>query len=83
MLHSIYNLLIVLMIILSVIIVLAIMIQPSRTDGTAGLFTGGGSDDLFERHKARGFEAVMQTFTAVVIGIWLFIGFLLVVLSSK
>ncbi|MFV0555802.1 MAG: preprotein translocase subunit SecG [Lactovum sp.] len=79
-----YDALIIALLVLSFIIVLAILIQPSRTDGTAGLFSGsGGSDDLFERHKARGFEAVMQTFTAIMIGIWMFVAFVLVILSSQ
>ena len=39
--------------------------------------------ELFERRKARGFEAVMQRFTAIMIGLWLVIGFALVVLSTR
>ena len=81
---TIYDALIVVLLILSFVIIIAILLQPSRQDGTAGLFSGsGGSDDLFERHKARGFEAVMQTFTAVMIGLWMLVGFALVILSSK
>ena len=33
--------------------------------------------------KARGFEDVMQRFTGITIGIWLVLGFILVVLSTK
>ncbi|MDR0297628.1 MAG: preprotein translocase subunit SecG [Streptococcaceae bacterium] len=80
---TLYNALLVALLVLSVIIVLAILLQPSRQDGSAGLFSGGGSDDLFERHKARGFEAVMQRFTAILITLWLAVGFVLVVLSTK
>jgi preprotein translocase subunit SecG len=81
---TIYDILIVLLLIVSFIILIAILLQPSRQDGSAGLFSGsGGSDDLFERHKARGFEAVMQRFTAVMVAIWMLIGFALVILSTK
>ncbi|MDR0199284.1 MAG: preprotein translocase subunit SecG [Streptococcaceae bacterium] len=81
---TIYNALIVTLIVLSAIIIFSILLQPSRQDGTAGLFSGGGgSDDLFERHKARGFEAVMQRFTAIMIGLWMLVGFALVILSTK
>ncbi|MBB5887537.1 preprotein translocase subunit SecG [Lactovum miscens] len=81
---SIYNALLVVLLVLSFIIVIAILLQPSRQDGTAGLFSGStGSDDLFERHKARGFEAIMQRFTATMIALWMLIGFALVVLSSN
>ncbi|GFH42685.1 preprotein translocase subunit SecG [Lactococcus hodotermopsidis] len=77
-----YNLLIYVLIALSVVLVISIMIQPSKQDGGVSAFTGGG-DELFERRKARGFEAVMQRFTGVMIAIWLAVGFALVVLSTR
>lgn len=33
--------------------------------------------------KLRGFEAVMQRFTAIMIGLWLVIGFALVVFTTR
>lgn len=78
----IYDVLIVLLLILSVVIIVSIMIQPSKQDGATDAFSGG-SGELFERKKARGFEKVMQSFTAVVIGLWLLVGFALVVLSAR
>ncbi|GBG96761.1 preprotein translocase subunit SecG [Lactococcus termiticola] len=80
--HTLYNVLIVLMLVLSVIIIVAIMMQPSKQDGAADAFSGG-TGELFERRKARGFEAIMQRFTAVMIGVWLLVGFILVILSTK
>ena len=41
------------------------------------------SNDLFERSKARGFEAVMQRLTAIMIFFWLLIAMILMVLSSR
>jgi preprotein translocase subunit SecG len=82
--RTIYDALIAILIILSIIIVIAILLQPSREDGSAGLFSGSsGSDDLFERHKARGFEAVMQRFTAIMVALWMLVGVALMILSSK
>ncbi|MGM9886511.1 MULTISPECIES: preprotein translocase subunit SecG [unclassified Lactococcus] len=78
----IYDALIVVMLIVSVLIVVSIFMQPSKQDGAADAFSGG-SGELFERRKARGFEAIMQRFTAIMIGLWLVIGFVLVVLSTK
>lgn len=78
----IYNILIVLLLIVSVLLIISIFMQPSKQDGAANAFSGG-TGDLFERRKARGFEAVMQRFTAIMIGLWLLIGFALVVLSTK
>jgi len=80
--HTIYNVLLVLMLILSVVIIVSIMMQPSKQDGAADAFSGG-TGELFERRKARGFEAIMQRFTAVMIGLWLVLGFILVILSTK
>ena len=41
------------------------------------------ANDLFERSKARGFEAVMQRLTGFLIFVWLLIALILAVLSSK
>jgi preprotein translocase subunit SecG len=82
MLKVIYDILIVVLLVLSAVLIVAIMIQPSKQDSAASAFTGGG-DELFERRKARGFEAVMQRFTGVMIALWLLVGFALVVLSTR
>ena len=78
----IYDILIVIMLIVSVLIIVSIFMQPSKQDGAADAFSGG-SGELFERRKARGFEAIRKRFTAIMIGLWLVIGFVLVVLSTK
>jgi preprotein translocase subunit SecG len=74
MIKVIYDILIAVLLILSAVLIVSIMIQPSKQDSAASAFTGGG-DELFERRKARGFEAVMQRFTGVMIGLWLLVGF--------
>ena len=78
----IYDVLIVLMLIISLLTIVSIFMQPSKQDGATDAFSGG-SGELFERRKARGFEAIMQRFTAIMIGLWLVVGFALVVLSTK
>lgn len=71
------------MLVVSAFIIVAIFMQPSKQDGAADAFSGG-TGELFETPcKARGFEAVMQRFTAIMIGLWLVIGFALVVLSTR
>ena len=77
-----YNLLLTLLLILSVIIIIAIIMQPSKQDSAASALSGGG-EQLFEKRKARGFEAVMQRFTGISVAVWLLIAFALVLLSSK
>ena len=59
-----YNLILGIVIVLSIVMVIAIMMQPSKQNSAASAFTGG-ADQLFGKQKARGFEAVMQRSTAV------------------
>ncbi|MGT2959717.1 preprotein translocase subunit SecG [Streptococcus caballi] len=77
-----YNLLLTALLILSVIIVIAIFMQPQKNPGS-NVFDNSGSEALFERTKARGFEAFMQRFTAVLVFFWLAIALVLAILSSK
>ncbi|MDR1521561.1 MAG: preprotein translocase subunit SecG [Streptococcaceae bacterium] len=74
--------LIVVEVILSILIIITIMMQPSKQNSAASAFTGG-ADQLFGKQKARGFEAIMQRATAIMGTFWLFIAFLLAFLSSK
>ena len=77
-----YNLILTLVIILSVLIVITVMMQPSKQNSAASAFTGG-ADQLFGKEKPRGFEAVMLSSTAVLGAIWMILLFVLAFLSSK
>jgi preprotein translocase subunit SecG len=57
--------------IVSIIIIVAVMMQPSKTNDAMSSLTGG-ADDLFAKQKPRGFEAFMQKVT-VVLGIIFFV----------
>lgn len=50
-----YNLILTLVIILSVLIVITVMMQPSKQNSAASAFTGG-ADKLFGKQKARGLK---------------------------
>ncbi|MBM7708382.1 preprotein translocase subunit SecG [Enterococcus lemanii] len=76
-----YDLILGLVIVLSVILIIAIMMQPSKQNSAASAFTGG-ADQLFGKQKARGFEAVMQRATAILGAVWMILLFVLVLLSS-
>ena len=78
----IYDILLVAMLVVSAFIIVAIFMQPSKQDGAADAFSGG-TGELFERRKARGFEVMMLRYIAIMIGLWLVIGFALVVLSTR
>ena len=76
-----YSLLLTILVILSGFIVIAIFMQPTKNQ-SSNVFDSS-ANDLFERSKARGFEAVMQRLTGVMIFFWLLIALVLAVLSSK
>ena len=59
-----YNTLLTLLIIVSVLIIIAVMMQPAKTDNASSALSGGAAD-LFSKQKPRGFEAFMQKVTAV------------------
>ena len=73
--------LITILLVLSVLIIIAIFMQPTKNQ-SSNVFDAS-SNDLLERSKARGFEAVMQRLTGVMIFLWLLIAMILMVLSSK
>ncbi|WP_438058919.1 preprotein translocase subunit SecG [Streptococcus ruminicola] len=77
-----YNVLLTALLVLSVIIVIAIFMQPQKNP-SSNVFDNSGSEALFERTKARGFEAFMQRFTAVLVFFWLAVALALAILSSK
>ena len=77
-----YNILLTTLLVLSVIIVIATFLQPQKNP-SGNVFDNSGSEALFERTKARGFEAFMQRFTAVLVFFWLAIALALAILSSK
>mgnify|MGYP001061977034 FL=1 len=77
-----YNLILGIVIVLSIVMVIAIMMQPSKQNSAASAFTGGAGQ-LFGKQKARGFEAVMQRSTAVMGAVWMILLFVLAFLSSK
>jgi len=60
-----------LILIFSLLIIISVMMQPSKTNDAMSSLTGG-ADDLFAKQKPRGFEAFMQKVT-VVLGIVFFV----------
>ena len=77
-----YNILLTAVIVISILMVITIMMQPSKHNSAASAFTGG-ADQLFGKQKARGFEAVMQRSTAILGFVWMVLLFILAFLSSN
>lgn len=76
-----YNLLLTVLLILSVVLVIVIFMQPTKNQSSNVFDASSGA--LFERTKARGFEAIMQRLTAILIFLWLAVALILAVLSSQ
>ena len=66
-----YNFLLTLLLIDCVLITIAVLMQPSKTNDAMSALTGG-ADDLFAKQKPRGLEAFMQK-TTLVLGIIFFL----------
>ena len=77
-----YKLLLTLLLILSAVIIIAVFMQPQKNP-SSNVFDSSGSEALFERTKARGFEAFMQRLTAILFFFCLGIALALVFLSSQ
>ncbi|HGA1448257.1 TPA: preprotein translocase subunit SecG [Streptococcus suis] len=76
-----YQALLAILLILSVILIVVIFIQPAKNQSSNVFDSSSGV--LFERTKARGFEAVMQRITAILIFLWMLDALALVIISSK
>ncbi|MBM9833186.1 preprotein translocase subunit SecG [Streptococcus moroccensis] len=76
-----YNILLTVFLILSVITVIVIFMQPTKNQSSNVFDASSGA--LFERTKARGFEAVMQRLTGILIFLWLAVALALAIISSQ
>ncbi len=64
------------------LIIIAVMMQPAKTDNASSALSGGAAD-LFSKQKPRGFEAFMQKVTAVLGVIFFVLALALVYISSN
>ncbi|SHE33435.1 preprotein translocase subunit SecG [Clostridium fallax] len=51
--------------VLGIIIVIAILLQPSKADALSGLIQGGNSESFFSRNKGRTKEALLVKITVI------------------
>ncbi len=76
-----YNTLLTLLLVDSVLIIISVLMQPAKNDNAASALSGGATD-LFSRQKARGFEAFMQKVTAILGVLFFVLALALVYISS-
>jgi protein translocase, SecG subunit len=79
--YKVYNVIEVGLIIVSVLIIIAVLMQPSKQQDALNALSGGGGD-LFTKQKKRGFEAVMVKVTYVLLVLFFVFSLVLVYLSS-
>ncbi|WP_390407793.1 preprotein translocase subunit SecG [Lacticaseibacillus jixiensis] len=75
------NLFTTLLIVDSILIVIATLMQPSKQQDALSALSGGATD-LFGKQKSRGFEAFMEKVTVVLGAIFFILSIALVYLSS-
>lgn len=67
-----YDFIIGAMIVVSVLMIIVVALQPTKTQNSSNAFMGGGSSNTAVRTKARGFEAFLQN-TTIVLGVLFFV----------
>ncbi|MCH3905342.1 MAG: preprotein translocase subunit SecG [Lactobacillus sp.] len=76
-----YNLIMTLLIIVSILIIFATMMQPQKQQDALNALSGGA---VFSgQTKKRGFEALMEKITAVLLVLFFVFAFILALMSSK
>ncbi|AEV94853.1 preprotein translocase subunit SecG [Pediococcus claussenii] len=76
-----YSTLMTALLILSVIIIIAVLMQPSKNESSLASLSGGASE-LFSQQKARGFEAFMQKVTAILLVLFFVVAIAMVYVSA-
>lgn len=77
------NFVLTLVLVIGFILVIAIMMQPSKQQDALSSLSGGGGSDLFIQQKSRGFDAIIKRFTAVTGIVWLLLCLFLMYLENK
>lgn len=76
-----YNVIMTLLIIVSILIIIATMMQPQKQQDALNALSGGA---VFSgQTKKRGFEALMEKITAVLLVLFFAFAFILALMSSK
>ena len=76
-----YNIIETVLIIVSILIIIAVLMQPTKQQDALNALSGGGGD-LFSNQKKRGFEAFMVKVTYVLLVLFFACSLILVYLSS-
>ena len=70
----------IIMLVVSIILVIAVSLQESKSDGLSGVI-GGGAEQLFGKKKSKGYDAILHRITFV--GVVIYFGVAIISLIVK
>jgi preprotein translocase subunit SecG len=57
--------LIILLVIIALVLIVSVLMQPSKTNGLQGFVGGGTADTYYSKNKAKTYEAIMARITVI------------------
>ncbi|MBS9337816.1 preprotein translocase subunit SecG [Fructobacillus parabroussonetiae] len=75
------NILTILLLVVGFLLIVSVMMQPSKQQDALSALSGGATD-LFTERKSRGFEAIMRRITTVLGALWFIIALILMYLAA-
>lgn len=67
--------------IICVLIIMIVVMQPTKTNAASSL--AGGAEELFVRRKSRGFEAFLQRVTFVLLALFFILSIVMMYMTYK
>ncbi|MBS9338933.1 preprotein translocase subunit SecG [Fructobacillus sp. M2-14] len=71
----------ILLLVVGFLLIVSVMMQPSKQQDALSALSGGATD-LFTERKSRGFEAIMRRITTVLGALWFIIGVILMYMAA-
>lgn len=73
--------LMVILLIASLLLIVSILLQESKSDGLSGTI-GGGAEQLFGKKKSRGYDAILNKITTVTAIIYIVVALVVVAIFN-
>ncbi len=73
--------LMIILVIASLILIVSILLQESKSDGLSGTI-GGGAEQLFGKKKSRGYDALLSRITTVVAIVYIVVSLAIVAIFN-
>ena len=73
--------LMIILLIASVVLIISILLQESKSDGLSGTI-GGGAEQLFGKKKSRGYDALLSKVTTIVAIIYIVVSLAIVAIFN-